>query len=131
MRRRIWICLMLFSRVAWAQHPGDMQAQPLRTDDLPSDVATVKVVGTSFQDLMVGQPVQLLEITGGEKKKIAESIIIRVGGGIRAVNREPVASQDALNATNADAVYEQTDDIHSLSSEIVSTAKDDSDKIIN
>ena len=66
-----------------------------------------------------------------EKKKIAESIIIRVGGGIRAVNREPVESQDALNVSHADAVYENTEDIHSLSSELVSTPKDDNDKIIN
>jgi hypothetical protein len=61
-----------------------------------------------------------------EKKKIAESIIIRVGGGIRSIPREPIVTQDAIEAPLI-----ESEDIHSLRSEMESTLKNSDGKIIN
>jgi hypothetical protein len=55
-----------------------------------------------------------------EKKKIAESIIIRVGGGIRSIPREPIESD-----------FDESEDMHSLRSGLESTLKKSRDEIIN
>ena len=60
------------------------------------------------------------------KKKIAESIIIRVGGGIREIRREPVS--DGVD-TRSD--LEQAEDMHSFQSERGSKSTKGKDKSIN
>jgi hypothetical protein len=43
-----------------------------------------------------------------EKKKIAESIIIRVGGGIRSIPREPLETQDAIESPLIESDFDQS-----------------------
>ena len=66
-----------------------------------------------------------------EKKKIAESIIIRVGGGIRSISREPDMPQDAIESALNESEFEQTEDLHPLGSELESTLKNSNSKVIN
>jgi hypothetical protein len=66
-----------------------------------------------------------------EKKKIAESIIIRVGGGIQSISRESIVTQDAVETPLIEADFDQTEDVNSLGSEMESAIKNGSDKIIN
>ena len=66
-----------------------------------------------------------------EKKKIAESIIIRVGGGIRSIPREPLETQDAIESPLIESDFDQSKDMHSLRSGLESTLKKSKDKIIN
>jgi len=66
-----------------------------------------------------------------EKKKIAESIIIRVGGGIRSISREPNVPQDAIESALNESEFEQSEDMHSLDSELESTLKNSNSKVIN
>jgi len=66
-----------------------------------------------------------------EKKKIAESIIIRVGGGIRSIPRESIVTQDAIESSHIESDFDQSEDIHSLGSEMESTLEKRDDKIIN
>jgi len=66
-----------------------------------------------------------------EKKKIAESIIIRVGGGIRSISRVPDLPQDAIESERHRAEFEQSEDIHSVGSELESTKKNGNSKVIN
>ena len=60
------------------------------------------------------------------KKKIAESIIIRVGGGIREIRREPT-----LDAVDTKSDFEQAEDMHSFQSEPGSSSTKGKDKSIN
>jgi len=66
-----------------------------------------------------------------EKKKIAESIIIRVGGGIRSIPREPLETQDAIESPLIESDFDQSEDMHSLRSGLESTLKKSRDEIIN
>ena len=66
-----------------------------------------------------------------EKKKIAESIIIRVGGGIREITRETVESQDLMEAPHSESDFEQPEEIHSFRSEIGSASPKSKDKAIS
>jgi hypothetical protein len=59
------------------------------------------------------------------KKKIAESIIIRVGGGIREIRREPI-----LDVVDPDD-FEQSEDVRSFESKHGSTLTKSKDKTIN
>lgn len=49
-----------------------------------------------------------------KKKKIAESIIIRVGGGIREIRREPIEILDGAVSTRTEPDFEQSEDLHSF-----------------
>jgi len=60
------------------------------------------------------------------KKKIAESIIIRVGGGIREIRREPI-----LDVVDTESDFEQSEDMPSFQSERGSTSTKSKDKTIN
>jgi hypothetical protein len=66
-----------------------------------------------------------------EKKKIAESIIIRVGGGIRSIPREPLETQDAIESPLIESDFDESEDMHSLRSGLESTLKKSRDEIIN
>ena len=66
-----------------------------------------------------------------EKKKIAESIIIRVGGGIRSIPRESIVTKDAIESPLVESDFDQAEDGHSLGPEMESTLKNGNDKIIN
>lgn len=66
-----------------------------------------------------------------EKKKIAESIIIRVGGGIRSIPREPLETQDAIESPLIESDFDESEDMHSLRSGLESTLKKSKDEIIN
>jgi len=66
-----------------------------------------------------------------EKKKIAESIIIRVGGGIRSIPREPLETQDAIESPLIESGFDESEDMHSLRSGLESTLKKSRDEIIN
>ena len=66
-----------------------------------------------------------------EKKKIAESIIIRVGGGIREITRESVESQDLMESHHSESDFEQPKEIHPFRSEIGSVSTDSKNKAIN
>jgi len=66
-----------------------------------------------------------------EKKKIAESIIIRVGGGIRSISRESIVTKDAIESPLIESDFDQAEDVHPLGSEMESAIKNSSDKITN
>ena len=66
-----------------------------------------------------------------EKKKIAESIIIRVGGGIRSIPREPLETQEAIESPLIESDFDQSEDMHSLRSGLESTLKKSKDEITN
>jgi len=65
------------------------------------------------------------------KKKIADSIIIRVGGGIREVPREPSDNTKVLESVHREPGFEQTEDQHPFGGELGPNTKISSDKIIN
>lgn len=65
------------------------------------------------------------------KKKIADSIIIKVGGGIRAVAREPVEIAESLESVHREPGFEQVEDRHPFGVETGANRKMGSDKIIN
>jgi hypothetical protein len=60
------------------------------------------------------------------KKKIAESIIIRVGGGIREIRREPI-----LDVVDPESDFEQSEDVRSFESKHGSTLTKSKDKTIS
>ncbi|MBW2466446.1 MAG: hypothetical protein JRF02_04020 [Deltaproteobacteria bacterium] len=66
-----------------------------------------------------------------EKKKIADSIIIRVGGGIREVYRKPVDIPEAIDSYNTESEGEKSEKITVLRSETGSVATNKKDEIIN
>lgn len=51
------------------------------------------------------------------KQKIADSIIIRVGGGIREIPREPVEIAESRNPVPHGTDFEQTEDMHPFGGE--------------
>jgi len=65
------------------------------------------------------------------KTKIAESIIIRVGGGIRAIRREPLETSDVVKSVHTESDLELSEDMHSFGTELGSTTTISKDKIIN
>jgi len=65
------------------------------------------------------------------KKKIAESIIIRVGGGIREIPREPVEIAESREATPRESGFEQTEDVRPFGAELEANTKVGSGKTIN
>ena len=65
------------------------------------------------------------------KTKIAESIIIRVGGGIREIRREPLETPDVIESVHTEVDFEQSEDILPLGSEHGLTSTISKDKIIN
>ena len=65
------------------------------------------------------------------KEKIADSIIIRVGGGIREVPRESLENTENLKSVLREPGFEQTEDAHPFRSEPGIKTKNSSDKIIN
>jgi hypothetical protein len=66
-----------------------------------------------------------------KKDKIAESIIIRVGGGIREVIREPFEVSENLESVHREPDFEQTEDVQSYGTELGSKPKIGPDKIVN
>jgi hypothetical protein len=65
-----------------------------------------------------------------KKKNIAESIIIGVGGGIRAISREPIETPDIREPADTESDLEKSEDVHSFRSELGSTATISKDKNI-
>jgi len=63
------------------------------------------------------------------KKMIADSIIIRVGGGIREVRRESVEIEESMESISRETGFEQTEDGHPFGGEPGASAKIGSDKI--
>lgn len=66
-----------------------------------------------------------------KKEKIAESIIIRVGGGIREVTREPFDIKENLEPVHREPDFEQTEDTQPYGTELGSKPKIGPDKIVN
>lgn len=64
------------------------------------------------------------------KNKIADSIIIRVGGGIREVPREK-AKAESLETVSREPVFEQAEDVHPFAADAGANSKTGSDNIIN
>ena len=65
------------------------------------------------------------------KKKIADSIIIRVGGGIREIPRESLEIAESLKSMLREPGFEQKEDAHPFRSEPRIKTKNSLDKIIN
>ena len=65
------------------------------------------------------------------KKKIAESIIIRVGGGIREILRESVETTESHESIPREASFEKTEDVRQFGAELEANTKAVSGKTIN
>ena len=65
------------------------------------------------------------------KKKIADSIIIRVGGGIREVPREPADIADYQESAYLEPGFEQKEDTHPFGIDGEKNIKFRPNKIIN
>lgn len=65
------------------------------------------------------------------KKRIADSIIIRVGGGIREVPRRPVDIAEGPESVDQQSDFEQTEDMHPFGTDLKINKKIGSNKIIN
>ncbi len=65
------------------------------------------------------------------KKKIADSIIIRVGGGIREISREPLENAEIQEPVNRESDLEQVEDVHAFGAKAESNKNIVSDKTIN
>ena len=61
------------------------------------------------------------------KKKIADSIIIKVGGGIREVPREPAEIAESRESVRREPKLDQTEDVHPFGVELGSNASVGSD----
>jgi len=66
-----------------------------------------------------------------KKNKVADSIIIRVGGGIREIPRQPAEVAERLESLHPESGFEQNEDVHQLGTEPGSNTKIGSGKIIN
>jgi len=64
-------------------------------------------------------------------KKIADSIIIRVGGGIREVPREPVDTAEGLESVHREHASEETENVRPFGAELGMNTKIGPDKTIN
>ena len=65
------------------------------------------------------------------KKKIADSIIIRVGGGIREISREPLEIVENQEPVNRESDLEQVEDVHAFGVKVKSNKNIVSGKTIN
>ena len=65
------------------------------------------------------------------KKKIADSIIIRVGGGIREILREPLETAGSKEAVNRESDLERAEDSHSFGVKVKPNKNIVPDKAIN
>lgn len=65
------------------------------------------------------------------KKRIADSIIIRVGGGIREVPRRPVDRAESPDSVDQQSDFEQSEDMHPFGADQTIDKKIGSNKIIN
>jgi hypothetical protein len=65
------------------------------------------------------------------KKKIADSIIMRVGGGIREVPREPLKIAENTGSVHMESGFTQTEDIHPFGAERGVSTTNGPDEIIN
>ena len=65
------------------------------------------------------------------KKKIAESIIIRVGGGIREIPREPVEIAESHESTHREPGFEKSEDVSPFKTELEAHTNVISGKTIN
>jgi hypothetical protein len=65
------------------------------------------------------------------KKKIAESIIIRVGGGIREIPRQSAETADNPESMKQQPDFEQTEDMHPFDPDLTINQKIGPNKIIN
>ena len=65
------------------------------------------------------------------KKKIAESIIIRVGGGIREIRREPLKTQDVISSVDTESEFEQSEEMHSFRLDSGAISPNSKNKTIN
>lgn len=66
-----------------------------------------------------------------KKKKIAESIIIRVGGGIREILRESVEITESHESIPRESSFKKTEDVRQFGAEPEANTKTDSCKTIN
>ena len=64
-------------------------------------------------------------------KKIADSIIIRVGGGIREVPRAPAEIVESLESAHREAGFQETEDVRPFGGEPGSDPRTSADKIMN
>ena len=62
------------------------------------------------------------------RNKIADSIIIRVGGGIREVSRLPLDMPQSTNAAAQEAGFEQTEKMVALATEPLAAKKGAAEK---
>lgn len=65
------------------------------------------------------------------KKKIADSIIIRVGGGIREVPREPIEIEESQESAHRQHGFAPAEDAHPFGVDLGANTKTGADKIIN
>ena len=65
------------------------------------------------------------------KKKIADSIIIRVGGGIREVPRKPINIEEKPEPDSEESGFEQAEDLHRFGTDKAAGSQIESDRIIN
>jgi len=65
------------------------------------------------------------------KKKIADSIIIKVGGGIREVPRKPHVTSGSIDSSSQKPGFESTDDVHPFGIDHDANGQIGSTKIIN
>lgn len=65
------------------------------------------------------------------KNKIADSIIIRVGGGIREVPRKPVDIAENLETEIQDSSFEQVEDVQPFGANMMENSKMKSDTVIS
>jgi len=65
------------------------------------------------------------------KEKIADSIIIRVGGGIREISRDPLEIAESQEAVNRESDKEQAEDVHAFGVKAKSNKNIVSDKTVN
>ena len=65
------------------------------------------------------------------KKKIADSIIIRVGGGIREISREPLEIAESQEPVDRESDLEQVEDVHAFGAKVKSNKNIVSHKTIN
>lgn len=63
------------------------------------------------------------------KNKIADSIIIRVGGGIREVPRKPVDIAENLDTETQDSSFEQVEDVKPFGANMMENSKMKSDQL--
>ena len=63
------------------------------------------------------------------KQKIADGIIIRVGGGIREVPRDPAEIAESLESLRKVPDFEKTEDVHPFGGELGTQANIGTDGI--